>query len=150
MSGTLPVGYKSLDLMLKESPLGVLLQEEINKAPQVASAAGEAAALAAIGAAVPHLPVGVPTELTAESHGARWLILTDGGHQLSVDWNDTGAGFSCTITNLTSYGCRPALTGFTDALIRGSDLGIRPGGTAVIFLVETGGERLAFLTGDTA
>jgi hypothetical protein len=68
---------------------------------------------------------------------------------LAAAWQDTGDGFSCTITNLTTYYCRPKIEGFTEAVVRGAALGIRPGGTATLFAIESGDERLAFLTGET-
>ena len=132
-------------------PVATAEEETRGVSGQAVLDAAGVAALAALDAAVPQVPISQATALTAAAHGGRWLVLTEAGYRLSLDWGTCGAGFSCTITNLSTYYARPALTGFTDAMVRGRDggvLGIRPGGTGALFTIEAGGERLAFMVGD--
>jgi hypothetical protein len=112
--------------------------------------AARAAALVALGAGIARISLAAPTALNAAAHGARWLVLTGSGNQLSLDWAATGDGFACTITNLTTYYCLPLLTGFTEAAPRNATLGVRPNGTATLYCLASGSDRIAVLVGDLA
>lgn len=152
MSGVLPVGYKPFDQAVADSGLGQVLQDKIAEVPQVAAAAGQSAALATVGQPTLRLSISTPTALTAEAHGARWLTLTGSGNQLALDWADVGDGFGCTLSNHTTYWCKPSLTGFSDALIVMCGgyvtMGVPPGGVATLFTEVVDGERIARLAGD--
>lgn len=146
-------------IVLSSSLGGGSVAVAVNAAAQAVASAAEAeiaaaevgpAVAAALGVGISRLSISTATALTSATHSGKWLVLTDLGNQLSLDWDDTGDGFACTVTNLTSYYCRPSLSGFSEALVRGVTLGIVPGGTASLFCVENGDDMLAFLTGDTA
>jgi hypothetical protein len=83
------------------------------------------------------ITLAVQTALSRTVHQARTLILTAGGHQLTLDWAATGDGFGCILENEAENWCYPVLTGFTVALPIGASgvalaTGLRPGGMAAL------------------
>lgn len=113
-----------------------------------AAAAGEEAALVAVGAAYSPVAISTPTALNAGTHAARLLVLTGAGNQISAAWSSTGAGFACTLLNRTGYWAKPGLVGFTQALLTGVSYGIRPGGIANFLCIQDGDDRVAYLVGN--
>ena len=99
--------------------------------------------------AMPIVILAAATPLTFATHNARMLVANP-GTTLSIDWANTGNGFSCMVLNRSGTDLALPLTGFS-AVIGNPDgnTRIRSGGVAslIVFSPDGGTTKLCQLTG---
>ncbi|WP_277753782.1 glycosyl hydrolase family 28-related protein [Muricoccus nepalensis] len=99
--------------------------------------------------AMPIVVLAAATPLTFAAHNARMLVANP-GTTLSIDWANTGSGFSCMVLNRSGADLALPLTGFS-AVIGNPDgsTKIRSGGVAslIVFSPDGGTTKLCQLTG---
>jgi hypothetical protein len=89
------------------------------------------------------------TLLTQAAHNAR-LVIANPGTTLSMDWSQTGNGFSCMVVNRTGADLAVTLTGFTGGIVNPDGYTrVRAGGIAslIAYTPDGGTTRLCHLAG---